>query len=152
MVGVVLVGHGGMARGLLEAAELILGPQENVVALGLDPSEDPGTLAAAIRSAAERLGTEQLVVLADLFGGSPANAAATLWRHGSRMAIIAGLNLPMLLEVLVSRDASSAADVARVAVQAGREGVRDVVAALRSAMSAREGENESGNADQTPAH
>lgn len=147
-VTVVLVGHGGLPQGMLAAAELILGPQEGVHAIGLEPGDDPaalaGRLAALLRGArgddgpgsegSDARGTGAaggVLVLADLFGGSPANAAARLLLEGgpgAEVRVVTGLNLPMLLEVLMARlqGETGVAELARRAAEAGRDGVRDL--------------------------
>ncbi|WP_203530697.1 PTS sugar transporter subunit IIA [Thermaerobacter sp. PB12/4term] len=125
---VILVGHGSLPQGMLAAAELILGPQEQVHALGLEPGDSPEVLAGRLESLVA--GAERgVLVLADLFGGSPANAAARVLMGGSRgVQVVAGLNLPMLLEVLMARlqGVADAAELARRAAEAGRDGVRDM--------------------------
>jgi PTS system mannose-specific IIA component len=133
---VVLVGHATIARGVLDAAEMILGPQADVHAVGLSPHEDPADLMAAVEQAAgASSGGGELLVLADLFGGSPANtvAAALLRRPGTE--VVTGLNLPMVIEALTCL-ATSAADLAARARQAGAEGVLDAGARLRDAADA----------------
>lgn len=127
---VVLVGHGGLARGVLDAAEMILGTQRDVHALDLGPAQDPAEVAAAAREAARpALEREEgeVLVLADLFGGSPANALAAAFLDEPRAHLITGLNVPMLLAILTG----TGADLADAAVRAGREGVIDAGARLR---------------------
>ena len=77
---IVLVGHGGLPQGMLDAAEMILGKQGGVHVITLAPGEDPEDLGRRLTAlTAEALaqdGAHDLLVLGDLFGGSPANAAA----------------------------------------------------------------------------
>lgn len=123
MIGIVLVSHGPLAEGLKGAAEMIVGPQERFLAIGMDPAADLDRLRSQIEAAAaeaESLGTGVLV-LVDLMGGSPANASAYLATNGT--PVICGASLPMLLEVLTSREHTSAAELADIALQAGKDGV-----------------------------
>lgn len=129
---IVLVGHGGLPQGMLDAAEMILGKQGGVHVISLAPGEDPEDLGRRLTGlTAEVLaqdGAHDLLVLGDLFGGSPANAAAAATMRNPLMELVTGLNLPMLLEVLTA--GGSAHEAARVATTAGSEGVVDVRARL----------------------
>jgi PTS system mannose-specific IIA component len=106
MIGIVLVAHGALADGLRNAAEMIVGPQERLRTVGMEPAAELDALR---------------LVLADLMGGSPANASAALALNG--VPIICGVNLPMLLEVLMNRDQESAQDLAQIALGAATEGI-----------------------------
>ena len=123
MIGIVLVSHGPMAEGLKGAAEMIVGPQERFLAIGMDPAADLDRLRAQIEAAAAEAASDgtSVLVLVDLMGGSPANASAYLATNGT--PVICGASLPMLLEVLTSRDHTSAAELADIALQAGKDGV-----------------------------
>lgn len=122
MIGIVLVTHGQLADGLKNAAEMIVGPQEHFRAIGMGPASDLDDLRKEIEEAvAEVGGPEETLVLADLMGGSPANASSYLAVAGTQ--VICGANLPMLLEVLTQRDSVSVQALAAIAMQAAREGV-----------------------------
>jgi PTS system mannose-specific IIA component len=128
---VVLVGHATIARGVLDAAEMILGPQADVHAVGMFPQQDPGEVVAAVQQAAgASTAGGELLVLADLFGGSPANAVAAALLREPGAEVVTGLNLPMVLEILTGAD-TSAADLAAAAARAGAEGVLDAGRRLR---------------------
>jgi mannose/fructose-specific phosphotransferase system component IIA len=71
-----------------------------------------------------------ILALLDLFGGSPATACARLMADDERIEVITGFNLPMLLEVLIQRNALEVHDLGRLAREKGREGIIDVRAAL----------------------
>lgn len=122
MVGIVLVSHGPLAEGLKGAAEMIVGPQERFLAIGMDPAADVDRLRAQIEAAAaEANDGAGTLVLVDLMGGSPANACAYLATSGT--PVICGASLPMLLEVLTSREHMSLEELAETALQAGKDGV-----------------------------
>ncbi len=131
---VVLVGHGGFPQGVLDGAELIMGSQAGVHAVGLRPDQDPGEVVEEVRELmSAAVGNPPLLLLVDLFGGSPGNATASLLREPG-VEMVTGLNLPMTLEVL-NRRRKAGADVAALAsyaVAAGTAGVVDVGAKLRS--------------------
>ncbi len=123
MIGIVLVSHGPLAEGLRGAAEMIVGPQERFLAIGMDAAADLDRLRAQIEAAAAEVAGdgEGVLVLVDLMGGSPANASAYLATAGT--PVICGASLPMLLETLTSREHISATELAGIALQAGRDGV-----------------------------
>jgi PTS system mannose-specific IIA component len=132
-VPVVFVGHGGFPAGVFDAVEMILGPQEHVATVSLPPDGSTEAVAEQVTAAVDRLGGDQgALVLADLLGGSPANAVGLLVLRDPRLYLVAGLNLSMALEVLTSV-VDTAAELADVAAAAGRGGVVDVAAQLRAA-------------------
>ncbi|HVV19712.1 MAG TPA: PTS sugar transporter subunit IIA [Pseudonocardiaceae bacterium] len=132
-VPVVLVGHGGYPAGVRDAVEMILGEQDNVATVSLPPDGSTEAVADEVTAAVARLGgSGGALVLADLMGGSPANAVGLLALRDPNLQLVAGLNLAMALEVLTN-PAETAAELAGVAEHAGREGVVDVAAQLRAA-------------------
>lgn len=136
---VVLVAHGPLASGLRDAIEMIAGPQERMEVVQLLPEDDVEQVSNRLELALGKLGVVQdgeAVIFADLFGAAPANAAASLLRHRPNIEIVAGMNLPMLLETLLAREGVSARELAQSAVAAGRESVRDVGEVIRSALAA----------------
>ena len=139
VVAVLLVGHGPLASGLRGAIEMIAGRQERLEVVQLRPEDDVEGVAKRLESALQKLGVDEdgeAVIFADLFGAAPANAAASLLRHRPNIEIVAGMNLPMLLESLLGREGVSARELAQSAVAAGRESVRDVGEVIRTALAA----------------
>lgn len=125
---VVLVGHGGFPQGVLDGAELILGPQERMHAVGLSPDQDPEAVVEAVRRVRERYSGSPMLLLVDLFGGSPANAVAAAFLRDDDVEMVTGLNLPMVLEV-GNRRRKAGRDLAALkgyAVAAATAGVVDV--------------------------
>ncbi|MGC4110822.1 MAG: PTS sugar transporter subunit IIA [Nocardioides sp.] len=123
---VVLVGHGGFPQGVLDGAELILGPQEGMHAVGLLPDQDPSAVVEQVR--ALRGDGTPMLLLVDLFGGSPGNTVASAFLREEVVEMVTGLNLPMVLEVS-NRRRKAGQDVAALkgyAVSAGAAGVVDV--------------------------
>jgi mannose PTS system EIIA component len=134
MVPVVLVGHGELPAGLRHAVEMILGAQDRLGVVSLPPDGDPDAVHAELVAVLDQLGgADGALVVADLFGGSPANAAGRLALADPKVAVVAGASLPMLLEVLTSTE-ETADGLAAVAVEAGRNAVTDVGAQLRAAV------------------
>jgi mannose/fructose-specific phosphotransferase system component IIA len=125
---VVLVGHGGFPQGVLDGAELILGPVEGLHAVGLSPDQDPSAVVDAVRELRGPGTPVPMLLLVDLFGGSPGNAVATAYLRDPDVEMVTGLNLPMVLEVS-NRRRRAGHDIAALkayAVSAGAAGVIDV--------------------------
>lgn len=124
MIGIVVVSHGPLAEAIKSAAEMIVGPQERFLALGMNPAADLDRLREQIESAATEVAAGDIagvLVLVDLMGGSPANASAYLANSGT--TVLCGVNLPMLLEVLTTRERASIQELTEIALQAAKDGV-----------------------------
>jgi PTS system mannose-specific IIA component len=120
LIGIVIVAHGGLAREYLSAVEHVVGPQDGVRAISIEDNHDRSAKQAEICAAADAVDAGQGVVLVtDMFGGSPSNlslpACATQGRR-----ILYGANLPMLIKLAKSRDMAVPEAVA-AALDAGRK-------------------------------
>jgi PTS system mannose-specific IIA component len=133
LIGIVVVSHGPLAEGLKSAAEMIVGPQERFLAIGMEPAADMDRLREQIEVAATTVAAGDVsgaLVLVDLMGGSPANASAYLAANGT--PVICGTNLPMLLEVLVTRERATIQELMEIALQAARDGIVNLTQMLAS--------------------
>lgn len=125
MVGVVVVCHGMMGDGLLDAARMIVGKQEGIVAVNLREEDSVESLMERIAAAVEEVDRgEGVLILVDVFGASPFNASARLAVQCDKIEVISGVSLPMLLELAVQRDGQSLAGLVQVAREAGVSGIR----------------------------
>jgi len=103
MVGLVLISHGEMGKYMLKSAELIAGTQEDIATVSLVPEDSPESFQERMISAIESVDTKEgLLVLSDLGGGTPWICTAVLSRQ-RKLECLAGMNLPMLLEILMTR-------------------------------------------------
>lgn len=100
-----LVGHGDFPSALRSSAEMIVGPQDFMTTVALHPEDDPESVASRILDAIEEEGdsTAPIVVLADLFGGSPANAALSVRPAGRSVTVLTGANLGMVIGACEAR-------------------------------------------------
>ena len=127
MVGIILASHGEFAQGILQSGKMIFGEQENVKAVTLMPSEGPDDLRAKMKDAIASFDNQdEVLFLVDLWGGTPFNQANFLFEeHKDKWAIVAGLNLPMLIEAYGARlSMGSAHEIAAYILKAGKEGVK----------------------------
>jgi PTS system mannose-specific IIA component len=118
MIGLVLVTHGRLADEFVTAMEHVVGKQEQV-AIGPDDDMEArrNDIAEAIKTVDAGRG---VIVLTDLFGGTPSNLAISLMERG-RIEVIAGINLPMLIRLESARKAMKVVDAVAAAREAGRK-------------------------------
>ncbi|MWN31447.1 PTS mannose transporter subunit IIAB [Gilliamella sp. Pra-s54] len=129
MVGIILATHGEFAEGILQSGTMIFGEQENVKAVTLHPSDSPESLKERMLEAIATFDNQdEILFLVDLWGGTPFNQANNLCGEHNNWAIVAGLNLPMLIEAYSSRfSMESAKEIAAAIIEPGKEGVRTTV-------------------------
>lgn len=121
MIGIVIVAHGGLAREYLSAVEHVVGPQADMKAIAIEDDCDRGKKQAEICAAADAVDQgEGVVVVTDMFGGSPSNLSLLACAGGSERRIIYGANLPMLIKLTKSRGLAVTEAVA-AALEAGRK-------------------------------
>jgi PTS system mannose-specific IIA component len=121
MIGVVLVTHGRLAQEFIGALEHVVGPQENMAAVCIGPDDDMERRRREIvESVAKVDGGRGVVLLTDMFGGTPSNLAISVLDQG-RVEVVAGVNLPMLIKLASLRGEESLATVIVEAQRAGRK-------------------------------
>lgn len=121
MIGLVLVTHGGLATEFRVAMEHVVGPQEAIEAICIGPDDDMEARRADIAAAVARVEKGQgVILLTDLFGGTPSNLAISLLDAG-RVEVIAGVNLPMLIRLESARRNMSVTQAVAAAREAGRK-------------------------------
>ncbi|MCU1615759.1 MAG: sugar transporter subunit [Frankiales bacterium] len=133
---VLFVGHAELPDGIRSAVEMIMGPQERLATVQLGPAADPAEISRTIEQTLDVMGVDPAagaLILADLPGGSPSNAAAAVFLQRRQLRLVAGLSLPMALEVLADRYGRTAEELAEVAVAAGQMGTVDVSRNLAAA-------------------
>ncbi len=121
MIGVVLVTHGRLGQEFIGALEHVVGPQENMAAVCIGPDDDMERRRREIvESVAKVDGGRGVVLLTDMFGGTPSNLAISVLDQG-RVEVVAGVNLPMLIKLASLRKEESLATVIAEAQRAGRK-------------------------------
>ena len=120
MIGMVLVTHGRLAEEFVHAMEHVVGPQEAIATICIGPNDDMERrrkeIARAIKHVDDGNG---VIILTDLFGGTPSNLAISLLDAG-RVEVIAGINLPMLIRLSGVRKSAGVSDAVRAARDAGQ--------------------------------
>jgi mannose PTS system EIIA component len=121
MIGLVLVTHGRLATEFVTAMEHVVGPQRAIAPICIGPDDDMESRRADIANAiAEVESGRGVIVLTDLFGGTPSNLAISLMRPG-KVEVIAGINLPMLIRLEGARRTMNVGDAVAAAREAGRK-------------------------------
>ncbi|WP_439155787.1 PTS sugar transporter subunit IIA [Yoonia sp.] len=106
MIGIVIVAHGGLAREYLSAVEHVVGKQPGMKSIAIGPEDDRSAKQAEICDAADAVDTgDGVVIVTDMFGGSPSNLSLRACSPDNRR-ILYGANLPMLIKLAKSRNRS----------------------------------------------
>lgn len=121
MIGLVLVTHGRLAAEFVTAMEHVVGPQERIEAICIGPDDDMEDRRNDIcRAIAAVEGGHGVIVLTDLFGGTPSNLAISLMKS-ENVEVIAGVNLPMLIRLESARKNMDVKQAVAAAREAGRK-------------------------------
>jgi PTS system mannose-specific IIA component len=120
VIGIVIVAHGGLAREYLAAIEHVMGKQRGIRAIAIEPDHDRAAKQAEIVAAADAVDSgDGVVVVTDMFGGSPSNLSLRACAPENRR-ILYGANLPMLIKLAKSRN-KPVGEAVRCALEAGRK-------------------------------
>ncbi len=133
MIGLVLVTHGRLAEEFRHAVEHVVGPQENFETIPIGADDDIEQRRREIVAAVARADTGTgVIVLTDMFGGTPSNLAISVMEAG-RIEVIAGMNLPMLIKLTSVR----AADEMAAALEGGQTAGRKYINVASQVLSAK---------------
>jgi mannose PTS system EIIAB component len=126
MVSMILVSHGELAGGVRQSASMVFGAVDNVPVVSLKPQMGPDDFRAELLAAVESLGNpKQLLILADLWGGTPFNQSRLLCEEHEGWCTVTGLSLPVFIEAYSSCDVyDSAAELVAGVIDAGWQGTR----------------------------
>ena len=104
MTGLIIATHGDLAASALDAAELLVGEQEQVETIGFRPGDSLELLLERFTQAIKRLeDCEEILVLTDIKGGSPCNAATVMKAKNPKLRVVAGLSIPLLAQFFESK-------------------------------------------------
>jgi PTS system mannose-specific IIA component len=126
LIALVIAAHQDLGPALLKAAEGIVGPMDNAVALSLNYAEDPARARTRLEEAIRRLDTgDGVLVMTDMFGGTPTNLSLPFLDPG-RVEVVTGINLPMLLK---AQSARQEMPLAKLGVFLKDYGARNIIVA-----------------------
>lgn len=124
MVGLIIITHGIYASALIKSLEMLSGKVEKIEAIELEQGEGIESLQEKIKKAIIKLGTEEVLIMVDLLGGTPYNASS-IELENPNINIITGINMPMILEILPHRN-EGINIVSRIATDGGKNGIVNV--------------------------
>ncbi len=121
MIGLVLVTHGRLGEELVNALEHVVGPQENVASVCIGADDDMEQRRNDIITSTEAVNVgDGVIVLTDMFGGTPANLAISIMDKAN-VEVIAGVNMPMLVKLATARKKHDMAEAVAMALDAGKK-------------------------------
>ena len=124
MIGLVIVTHGGLAVEFRAALEHVVGPQTQLETVSIGPEDDMTVRRGEILEAIKRAdGGDGVVVLTDMFGGTPSNLAMSVMDE-AKVEVIAGINLPILVKLASIREEASLSEAVSRAREAGRKYIK----------------------------
>ncbi len=133
MIGIILVTHGRLADELSSALQHVVGPQSALATVCIGPEDDMDKHRQEIIDRIRQVDTGQgVVLLTDMFGGTPSNLAISVM-EGRKVEVIAGVNLPMLVKLASVRDHDDLATAVVKAQEAGRKYINVASAFLSGA-------------------
>jgi len=136
MANIVLITHGKYGEGLVDALALLLGDEaiKGIHVITLGPLDSPESLYEKIKDVVNGIDHEKgVLILVDLFGGTPSRVAAQLLSEGFNVEVISGVNLPMLVEIVLQRD-KTAKDLVEIAIRSGIEGIVNIGEKVRKTL------------------
>lgn len=121
MIGLVLVTHGNLAEEFISAMQHVVGKQDNIAAVCIGPEDDMEVRRSEILAKVEEVNCgDGVVVLTDMFGGTPSNLAISIMDRAP-VEIIAGVNLPMLIKIASLRKDKKLKETVEGAQEAGKK-------------------------------
>lgn len=125
MVNILVVSHGNLASELIKSAEMIAGEAKNLFAVSLFPGESPETFEAKVNDIMRKINGEDTLILIDIFSGTPYNITASQVMK-ENVECVTGVNLPMLIEAMLSRETFSVKALAESITQSGTDSIKNL--------------------------
>jgi len=123
MIGVLIVTHQELAEALMSVCDLIMGRQEAMAAVSLDPNQAPEVSIQQIKQGLAQVNNgDGVIILTDMLGGTPSNLSLSFLQEG-KVEVITGVNLPMLLRLAHLREGHPLKEVALALRQSGQQGI-----------------------------
>lgn len=122
MIGLLVVAHGNLAREILAAAEMIAGTIEKSAAVGIEPGQSVESIRESIVAAMNAVSEGGAIVMTDMFGGTPSNMSLS-FLDDSKVEVVTGVNLPMVIEFASKREKLPFSELAAVLTECGKESI-----------------------------
>jgi len=123
MVGIIVVAHGDLARAFEETAQMIVGPTEAFKACSFVQGTDADDLKRLLKASIKEVNRgEGVIILTDMFGGTPSNISLSFLENG-KIEVITGVNLPMVITALTKRKGKEISELARLLKEGGSKNI-----------------------------
>ncbi|MCA1960998.1 MAG: PTS sugar transporter subunit IIA [Desulfomonile sp.] len=124
MIGILISTHGELGDQFIRTARMIgLTSEEHLTTISIDPADSPEKLVDRVQRAIKKTEAgDGVLILTDLFGGTPTNIALSFLEPG-KVEVVTGLNLPMLIKAINAREGNDLATLAKIAAEAGKENI-----------------------------
>lgn len=122
MINILIVTHGNFGKELLKSSELIIGPIECAESISFQQGEGFDSLLKRVEDSVEKIGTNDLIVFTDMYGGSPFNAVSRIMKR-KNIYHITGINFPLFIDIAVNRDAYSLEEIAEKIIKNGKKSI-----------------------------
>jgi PTS system mannose-specific IIA component len=130
LIGVIVIGHGNFASELVSLSENILGKQKYFEMASVKAGEGEYALHNKLNELMSNMEIDDVMILSDIFGGSISNMCLYFAKNEGHVAVVTGVNLPMVLKVLTYRDRVSLNELVSVACKGGKDGIVDACGVL----------------------
>jgi PTS system mannose-specific IIA component len=121
MIGIVIVSHANIAKEMLGVIEHIVGPQDQLIAISIFPKDDMEKKRQEILDSVKKVDSGKgVVVLTDMFGGTPSNLAISVMEN-EKIEVVAGVNLPMLIKMMSTRRKKKIKELIKISQESGRK-------------------------------
>lgn len=133
-VGLILISHGNFALEALKSAEMIMGYQDNIKVISVVPGMDLNDTVKKLEEVVNEVKrTMGVVIMTDILGGTPSNAASILTASMDGILVVSGFNMPMLLEILISRNLSLD-DIAEKICNIGKHSIVNLTDSVKNSL------------------
>jgi PTS system mannose-specific IIA component len=126
MIGIIVAGHGNFASEIISVVESIMGKQKCLEAVSVRAGEGEHALRSKLDAVLRITEIDEVLILSDIFGGSVSNTCLYFAESmRPQVAVVTGVNLPMVLKVLTYRETVDLGELVSLACKGGREGILD---------------------------
>jgi mannose PTS system EIIA component len=123
MVGIIVVAHGGLAQAFVETAEMIVGPTDGFKACSFAQGSDVDSLRRMLKNSIKEVNKgEGVIILTDMFGGTPSNISLSFLENG-KVEVVTGVNLPMVITALTKRKGKNIVELTCLLKDAGSKNI-----------------------------
>lgn len=126
MIGLIVSGHLNFASGMASAVKAIAGEQQDIVFIDFVESISPDELEKQMRQAIESMDCQQYLFLTDLPGGTPCNRAMAIMMQNPAVEVLAGVNLPMIVNAAFEREGCSTLELVQTLREIGHDSIQDI--------------------------